>query len=233
MTTGPGNFSEADRIRLLLWCDRHCCLCKRRCELNIELAHIVSIKDGGSGDAANAIPLCFDCHAKTGFYNVDHPRGTKYRVDELKARRDQVYEEFTRHLVPPIHYTVTNDLGKDETGKPRIRHLPDVGFILSHRGASLPVHVLVTLDIRLDGRSLGHPGGHYGGEKPWRLNPTVTYSGHFDVPPAVVTSEGRLEIEAHVAIVDEFERRHELLPVGWVYVRRTKNGELPYWYFEP
>jgi hypothetical protein len=72
-------------------CNRRCCLCHKQCGLNIEAAHIVDEAAGGSNDEDNGIPLCFDCHQEVGSYNDRHPRGNKFRPEELRARRDQVY----------------------------------------------------------------------------------------------------------------------------------------------
>ena len=36
----------------------------------------------------NCIPLCFDCHADMLAYDDNHPKGTKYRPDELRRHRD-------------------------------------------------------------------------------------------------------------------------------------------------
>jgi hypothetical protein len=92
------DFQEADKIKLLLWCDRHCCVCGKACGTDIQIAHI---DEKGPGEIDNAIPLCYDCHAKTGRYNPKYPLGNKHRPKELKARREQVYEQHTRALVPP------------------------------------------------------------------------------------------------------------------------------------
>lgn len=211
-------FSEEIRIKVLLWCDRHCCLCKKPCGVNIEVDHLVPIAKGGTNDIDNAMALCYDCHAGIHQYDRLHPRGTTYRIRELRERREQVYEEFTRHLVPPIDYRVTQDS----------RKFPDVGFVLRHLGDSLPVQVRTRLDIRLGSRSLGSPPGHYSGAKPWRLNPRFVHSGHFEVPARAANSTARLEVEVDVTIIDIYDREHRLLPVGWVYKRDPGT-----WYFEP
>jgi hypothetical protein len=144
-----GDFSEDDKLKCLLWCDRHCCLCGKPSGSNIEIAHILPRKRTDKSDVDhidNAIPLCFECHSEIGKYNREHPKGNKYRVRELKTRRDQIYEKFTRHLVPPITYQITQQ---------GFRMLPDVGFMLSHVGDSLPIKVLVALEIFLANISLG------------------------------------------------------------------------------
>jgi hypothetical protein len=60
----------------------------------MEAAHIIDEAKDGPDDAENGIPVCFDCHQEIGAYNDEHPKGNKFRPDELKARRDHVY-----HLV--------------------------------------------------------------------------------------------------------------------------------------
>ena len=99
-------FPDKVRLQALLWCDRHCCLCKKACDIHIALHHLNPESEGGSNDIDNAMPLCFDCHAKVEHYNNQHPRGTKYNIKELKERREQVYEEFTRHLVPSVGHQI-------------------------------------------------------------------------------------------------------------------------------
>ncbi len=71
---------------------RICCLCLKQCGTNIEAAHIIDESKGGSNDSDNGIPVCFDCHAEVGAYNDQHPKGNKFRPEELKARRDRLYE---------------------------------------------------------------------------------------------------------------------------------------------
>jgi hypothetical protein len=71
---------------------RHCCLCRKQCGTNIEAAHIIDEASGGSNEEDNGIPLCFDCHQEVGAYRDSHPKGNKFRPDELRHRRDAVYE---------------------------------------------------------------------------------------------------------------------------------------------
>jgi hypothetical protein len=71
---------------------RHCCLCRKQCGTNIEAAHIVDEAAGGSNDDQNGIPLCFDCHQEIGAYRDSHPKGNKFTPNELRSRRDKVYE---------------------------------------------------------------------------------------------------------------------------------------------
>jgi hypothetical protein len=84
-------FSPEVKAQMFARCMRHCCLCRKQCGTNIEAAHIVDEAAGGSNDEENGIPLCFDCHQEIGAYRNSHPRGNKFRVDELRERRDRVY----------------------------------------------------------------------------------------------------------------------------------------------
>lgn len=214
-------FDEKLRTRVLLWSDRHCCLCKKSCGVNIEVDHISPESEGGPSDIDNAIPLCFDCHSEAHRYNSQHPRGNKFKPAELKARREQVYEEFTRHLVPPVHWEVTQVLIGGGT-----RKFPDAGFVLSHLGDSLPVHAKVVLHRLQDkGRPLV-VAGHYDGSKLWRLNPRFSVFGHFPLPES--TTENTVRLEVRVTIIDQYEREHLLLPLGYVYVPESNS-----WYVEP
>jgi hypothetical protein len=211
-----GDFSENDKVKCLLWCDRHCCLCGKACGTNIEIAHIIPKGEDGSGDIDNAIPLCFDCHSEIGRYNCEHPKGNKYKPKELKERREQIYEEYTRHLVPPIHFDITQDLHKGQN-----RHLPDVGIDVTHFGDSLPVKFSVAVRVFLGGEDLGIvKTSQYTGERLWNLNPRFVVRGHFSVPDEVVESTERLEIRVTVTVIDQYEREHQLLPLGWVYMCR-------------
>lgn len=217
-------FSEVVRSRALLWCDRHCCVCKKACGVYIEVHHIDEEEKPGRDDMDNAIPLCFECHSHVAHYNVGHPRGTKYKHAEQKKRREQVYEEFTRHLVPPIHYEVTQRSHEKQS-----RKLPDVGFNLTHHGRGLPVKVRVSLEIALGRKRFGSPDSpYYNGRKLWHLNPYFSHRGHFGITEKALTGRGRLQVTARVTIIDCYEREHALLPVGHVYRRRSNE-----WYFEP
>jgi len=221
----PKDFSEKDKIKILLWCDRHCCLCGKPCGTDIEIAHIDS---KGEDNLENAIPLCYDCHSEIGKYNKKHPRGNKYRPEELKTRRDQIYEEHTRHLVPPIHFEITQNIAIN----PRLnRTFPDVGFNLSHLGDSLPVKAKVEAKIILGEKDLGlieTKYGYYSGEAEWNLNPHTLIFGHFNVPKECADSTEDLKIEVRVTIIDQYDREHKYLPQCWTYVRKDN-----YWFIEP
>lgn len=210
-------FPPSVRRKVLLWCDRHCCLCKRPCGLDIEVDHLIPSDDGGRDDVENALPLCFDCHARVHRYNDRHPRGTKYFHLELRARRDQVYELFTRDLAPPVLCEITQTLSEGKA-----RELPDTGFLLHHKGDGLPVRVRVSVSI--NGVTL--KGHHYCGKKVWRLNPRRTISAHFPLPKRKY--RGRISAVVTCSVIDAIDFEHQHLPVQYLYVRKGN-----FWYLEP
>jgi hypothetical protein len=57
--------------------------------VKIETDHITPTEQGGDDNIDNAIPVCFECHAEIHSYNDKHPRGRKFRPEELRLHRDQ------------------------------------------------------------------------------------------------------------------------------------------------
>ena len=109
------------------------------------------------------------------------------------------------------------------------RHLPDAGLNINHRGDSLPVKVSVAVQVFLGDKDLGIvKTSQYTGERLWNLNPRFGVRGHFSVPDEVVESNERLELKVKVTVIDQYEREHQLLPLGWVYMRDRNS-----WYLEP
>lgn len=82
-------FPEREAMQLMARCHRRCCICHRFCGFKMELDHITPKAEGGSDAIDNAIPVCFECHAEIHAYNDRHPRGRKYRPDELRVQKDQ------------------------------------------------------------------------------------------------------------------------------------------------
>lgn len=83
---------NAVKDQALASCGRRCCICHKFCGGNIELHHIQAEADDGKSTLENCIPLCFNCHADVGHYNVRHPKGTKYRANELRIHRDEWFK---------------------------------------------------------------------------------------------------------------------------------------------
>lgn len=86
------SFNIETKTRMFVASGRLCCLCLKQCGVNIEAAHIIDKHDGGMNEYENGIPVCFDCHTEMGHYSSDHPKGNKFRPEELIARRDRVYD---------------------------------------------------------------------------------------------------------------------------------------------
>jgi hypothetical protein len=84
-------FSQPIKTKVLIRCNRVCCLCRKHCGTNIEVAHVIAESQGGPNNEYNAIPLCFDCHQEIGAYDPVHPRGNRFTEVELRARQDEVY----------------------------------------------------------------------------------------------------------------------------------------------
>jgi hypothetical protein len=83
------SFSPEVTEELLVKSARHCCLCRKFKGTKIEVHHIVPLAKEGNDNLDNGIPLCFDCHYEVMSYNAEHPKGRKFRPEELKKHRDQ------------------------------------------------------------------------------------------------------------------------------------------------
>jgi hypothetical protein len=92
---------------LLKACHRRCCVCHRFCGVKIETDHIVTKADDGPDSIDNAIPVCFECHAEIHSYNDKHPRGRKFRPEELRLHKEQ-WLEICR-TKPEIFITATRN----------------------------------------------------------------------------------------------------------------------------
>jgi len=220
------DFSEDTKLKCLLWSARHCCICDTACGLDIEIAHINP--KGGNG-FENAIAVCYKHHAEIGRYNKEHPRGNKYRITELKKRKEQIYEKYTRELVPPLVFYLTPRLG-DPTS-PQFA-LPRVGFVIENHGAHLPVNLKVNIRVFLGNEELRpiiDPKKPYYSSKgiTWNLNAGHIFFGNFSIPERCVQSKEDLKIEVQVTAIDSYRRSHPLLPNCYTYVKNQG------WFTEP
>lgn len=57
------------------------------------MIHHIGSHEDNSED--NAIPVCFNCHAEIGQYNINHPMGRKYSEGELKILRERTFLKYS------------------------------------------------------------------------------------------------------------------------------------------
>lgn len=211
------DFKDDDKIKVMLWCGRHCCLCGKFSGIGIEVAHL----EKDDPDIENAMPLCFNCHASVWHYNNNHPKGKKYSIRELKARRNQIYELQTQHLISPVQYKLTQANHK----------LPEVGFVITNLGDTYPIKARIEITLCQGREFIGHPesSGHYNGSFMWNLNPKFGFSGWFRIPKLKLKSDASIRAKVEVTIIDIYDYKHKLLPGG--YIKNTKSDSD--WYYEP
>jgi hypothetical protein len=89
-------FSRETKIEAMIACGRFCPLCLEWKGIKVECHHIVHESKDGDNTSANCIPLCLDCHADQTNYDVEHPKGTKYQPEELRAARDRLYRRVAK-----------------------------------------------------------------------------------------------------------------------------------------
>jgi hypothetical protein len=58
----------------------------------METDHLIPQAEDGPDDIGNCLPVCFECHAEIHSYNDQHPRGRKFRSEELRAHKEQWLE---------------------------------------------------------------------------------------------------------------------------------------------
>jgi hypothetical protein len=225
------DFKKKEKIQRLLWCDRHCCLCEKPCGIDIEIAHIGKPDDN---NIDNAIPVCYDCHAKMDMYNKLHPKGTKFKIEEIKMRREQIYDKYTSPYVAPIRYVISQNIHPFSPQPIRqIRKYPDVSFSIHNHSDYLFTKVKVALKGKLNDKPIDMEllDGLYTGQKTWNLNPRRGVDGWFRICNDRLLSlktDDRFEIRAQIEQTDTLGRPHKLLEDGYVY-----NYQKNFWYFEP
>ena len=219
------DFSEDTKTKCLLWSDRHCCVCGKSRGLDIEVHHIDP--SGGKG-LDNAIPVCYDCHASLGRYLDGQPRGNKYRIKEIKKRRDQIYERCTRDLIPGLLPQLYSRFEGYYYG------FPAVGFSIASVGRFIPVRARIIVKCFLGNKELGQidktEKPYYSGGLVWNINPGLVFRGWFTLPSECndVNSKEEVKVELNITVIDPYDREHVLLPTCFTYVR-----EGDYWYQEP
>jgi len=144
-----------------------------------------------------------------GSYVNEHPRGKKYRIEELKKRRDQIYAEQTSALVPLIDFRLSQ----------QNRKLPNVGFQIAHHGQTHPAKAYVTVKIAVgSGKHLSPETiGHYDGRYAWNVNPGQAVYGLFKLRSNWVPLKDKpLRAKIEVTVADIYDYPHRP-PSGWLY----------------
>ena len=122
-----------------------------------------------------------------GAYNDRHPRGNKLKIEEIKARREQIYEKYTREYVAPVRPEISqfvNPLYPAQGGR---RKFPDVSVCMANLSDYLPKRQV---------------NGHFeiANQRLRELRPN-----------------DRFEIRLQITQEDTLGRSHEWLPEGFVY----------------
>ncbi|HEC91957.1 MAG TPA: HNH endonuclease [Candidatus Atribacteria bacterium] len=221
--------SEEKRAKLLLWCARHCCFCGKACTTNIEFHHIDG--DPSNNDEDNLIPLCFDCHGEIDRYNPEHPKGTNYRYLEIKTRREQMYELYTRPYLRQIEIKISKYCHhiQDKTGKPKLRPWGDTSCTVRTLSRDIPIKLRLRIEpYHYDQHLEAGFGGLYTGKILWNLNPSQIVFGHFKLPISEESDPFNFRVEIFWSIIDILEREHQMLPFSYVW-----NNPESDWWFDP
>jgi hypothetical protein len=197
-------------------------LCEKQCSTNIVIHHIEQ-EGKNLSDIDNAIPLCLECHGKIKSYDPNHPIGTKYKVKEIKTRRDQIYEKYTRHLVPPMNIAlidiVPHKLHTKLKVRTRVTHLSDQN----------PVKFKLEMRAFVGEADKGLiQSKYYSGDRIWYFNPRSGVSGNFGIDKEWAENKMPFRIQCNATIIDIYEREHPLFPFCYTYVKDINT-----WSYEP
>lgn len=88
---------EAAAADVLVKCARHCCICRRRDPLHLQVHHIILVSEGGTDDPDNLIAVCLTCHCDV-HTKVHFTRS--FTAAELKGHRDAVYALVAQGKLP-------------------------------------------------------------------------------------------------------------------------------------
>ncbi len=214
--------SEETRIKLFQWCSRHCCFCGKECATSIEIHHIDG--DHSNNQEDNLIPVCFDCHAHLGHYNPDHPRGNKYREEEIKARREQIYDKHTLPYVRHVDIQISRRLPDGN-----FRDWGDTSCTVRSNSTDLPIQMRLEISIYEGESKLDiNIGDIYMGKGIWNLNPGTIVFGHFTFSAKEDLDPFEYRVQLQWSIVDMLNREHPMLPTSFVW--NDLEGD---WWYDP
>ncbi|MFZ2447218.1 MAG: HNH endonuclease signature motif containing protein [Syntrophobacteraceae bacterium] len=206
------------RSKLLLWCARHCCFCGKACTINMEIHHIDL--NSGNSDEDNLIPLCFDCHGELVRYNPKHPKGSKYRDVEIKARREQIYELHTIKYLRQVEIQASR----------RKQSWDRVYFTVATLSQDLPLQLKLSVQLFHDQDMCQIDRGElYSGMSLWNLNPGQVVLGNLKSPSiSSETNPFYFRFEVEWSIVDVLKREHKMLPFSFIASDPSKD-----WWYQP
>lgn len=222
---------EDARIKILLWCARHCCFCGKPCKTNIEIHHIDQNPSNTNID--NLIPLCFDCHGELTQYDIKHPKGSKYRIPEIKSRREQIYSKHTRQYLRPVNIKISKFMHHltDRNGTPVLasRKLGDTSCTVQSLSNDIPLKIRLKIVPYQDDKPLKvRLGDLYSGTALWNLNPSQFVFGHFPLPIKKDSKPFQYRVEVFWSIIDILQREHHMLPFSFVW--NDPKGD---WWYDP
>jgi hypothetical protein len=157
------------------------------------------------------------------FQRVSLSRKSRYesfRPAEPQIQRDVTERDVTEYLPPKFEVTQKLPNGKK-------RKFPDVGFNIGNPNNS-PMRVKVLVKSFLGKIMLDPIPDHYSGKRIWNLNPLSGVMGHFQVSDKSIKSIKNLRLEINVIYIDQNNKEHKMLPVGFVYMRKEND-----WFFDP
>lgn len=221
--TKTADVREEDRVKLLLWCARHCCFCGKQCTTNMQIHHIDGRKS--NNDLDNLIPVCLDCHGELKRYNSGHPVGTQYRYREIKKRRDQIYELYTIPYLRSASIRISKYIYKSTDE----RSLGDTSCTVMSLSNDLAIRLRLEIEAYHDDRQLTLDlDDLYSGSTLWNLNPHEIVTGHFPLPISKEAEPFLYRVEISWSIMDIFDRVHQMLPFSYVWNEPEKD-----WWFDP
>jgi hypothetical protein len=221
---------EESRIILLLWSERHCCFCGKQCTTNIEIHHVDN--NPQNNDEDNLIPLCFDCHGELARYNPKHPKGTHYRENEIKSRREQIYDMYTLKYLRQVDIRISNFLHyHSKNGKPLRRKAGDVSCTVRTLSNDIPVQLRLTITPFHGKEKLttAHFGLHYTGNTLWNLNPGQVVYSHFPFPFTTQLEPFNFRLEFEWSSIDILHREHKMLPFSYFW----DTKDIDDWWYHP
>jgi hypothetical protein len=236
------------KTKLMLWCERHCCWCGKQCTTNIRIHHIDENPE--NDDIDNLVPLCSDCTDILPAYNDKHPTGTKFSKDEIKLRRNLIFDKYTSLNICPIEIIPSKFLLGYSQGKifyqaylnkeknqiePAQRAWGDISCFIKNLSPNLSAKLrLFVIPYKFNKnnpnikgiRIKSDIGSLYSGKELWDLKPEGFIIGHFfiDLPK---NNNYHLRLEFFYSVIDKVGREHNQPPFSYIIGDPFENWNSP------